>query len=67
MKGLNNLTSNKDTVRLVDGTEVGKKEPTIKYDNLSGEIMRMLKTVVSHCSIFNERNPSMRYPYYLSF
>ncbi len=47
MKALNLQSSTNDTVRLVDGTDVGKKEPTIKYDNLSGEITRMLKAVVS--------------------
>lgn len=51
MRTLNVQTSTNDTVRLIDGTEVGKKEPTIKYDNLNREISRMLKAVVSQSSV----------------
>lgn len=57
MNTLNVQTSSSDTVRLVDGTEVGKKEPTIKYDNLSGEIRRMLDAVKRERKIHLEQNP----------
>ena len=47
MKVLNVKTSTNDTVKLVDGTSIGKKEATVKYDDLSGGINRMMKAVVS--------------------
>jgi hypothetical protein len=47
MKTLNLVTSTSDTVRLADGTAVGKKEPTIKYDDLAGGINDMMRIVVS--------------------
>ena len=47
MKTLNVVTSTNDTVQLADGTFIGKKEPTIKYDDLSVGINHMMKAVVS--------------------
>ena len=48
MNALNVVSSTNDTVVLADGSPVGKKEPTIKYDDLSGVINRMMTLVVSN-------------------
>lgn len=47
MKALNVVTSTHDTVKLADGTTIGKKEPTIKYDDLSGMVNQMMVAIVS--------------------
>lgn len=57
MKALNDKTSANDTVRLVDGTSVGKKEPTVKYDDLSGGIYRMMKAVSEERIEFLTKHP----------
>jgi len=46
MKALNEVNSSNDTVILADGTSIGKKEPTIKYGDLSGVINTMMKMIV---------------------
>jgi hypothetical protein len=44
---MNSRSLSNDTVTIADGSSIGKKEQTIKYDDLAGSIKRMMTAVVS--------------------
>ena len=50
MRTVNEATAANDTVTVADGTIIGKKVPTIKYDDLSGAINNMMRVIVSETS-----------------
>merc|ERR1712137_1020895 len=57
MRTVNEATAANDTVTVADGTIIGKKVPTIKYDDLSGAINNMMRVISQERNQYLKKYP----------